>query len=160
MTTVIIENSQSKVAHSKGIDALIDESVCEALASEGFDFIDEVDVLLVDNEAIRILNRDYRNMDKATDVLSFPLYESAEEIFRQKEIGAPLLLGDIVISLEQAQIQGMEFGHGTEREIAYLTVHSVLHLLGYDHMDEDEKSRMREKEEEVMKRLKLERTER
>lgn len=154
---VIIENRQEKVGFSEAIGSLIKKSIEEALNYEGLDFIDEVDVLLVDNEAIKILNRDFRGVDKETDVLSFPMYDGIEDIMSQKESTAPMLLGDIVISLEQAKAQGLDFGHGIEREVSYLTVHSILHLLGYDHMQESDKKIMREKEKNIMMHMGIER---
>ncbi len=154
---VSIENSQGKMVCDEALKKLISISVKETLDYEGLDFIDEVDVLLVDNEAIRALNREHRNVDKETDVLSFPMYDCKEEIMEQKGSGIPVVLGDIVISLEKAKSQGEEFEHGTEREVSYLTVHSTLHLLGYDHMHEDEKMTMREKEKNIMKRMGIER---
>jgi probable rRNA maturation factor len=154
---VTIENQQKKVDFSEAMGSLIKKSIEEALNYEGLDFIDEVDVLLVDNESIRILNRDFRDVDKETDVLSFPMYDGIEDIMSKKESIAPMLLGDIVISLEQAKVQGLDFGHGIEREVSYLTVHSILHLLGYDHMQESDKKIMREKEKNIMMHMGIER---
>jgi len=154
---VIIENRQKIIDCCEGLDLLIKKSVEEALKYEGMDFIDEVDVLLVDNEAIRILNSEFRNVDKETDVLSFPMYDGIEDIRDQRKTAGPILLGDIVISLEQAEKQGKEFEHGMEREVSYLTVHSVLHLLGYDHMQESEKKIMREKEKKIMMHMGIDR---
>ncbi len=102
----------------------------------------------VDNEEIRELNREYRGVDRETDVLSFPM----EDEFL---VGGPILLGDIIISLEKALEQSVDFGHSLYREVAYLTAHSMFHLLGYDHMKEEEKNIMREKEKEIMRRLKI-----
>ncbi|MBK5251483.1 MAG: rRNA maturation RNase YbeY [Peptostreptococcaceae bacterium] len=154
---VIIENRQEKVDFREAIGRLIKKSIEETLNYEGLDFIDEVDVLLVDNEAIRILNRDFRDVDKETDVLSFPMYNGIEDIMSQRERIGPMLLGDIVISLERAKAQGLDFGHGIEREVSYLTVHSILHLLGYDHMQESDKKIMREKEKNIMMHMGIER---
>src|SRR6056297_1910326 len=150
---VSIENSQEKIVCGEDLEKLIRISIKETLEFEGLDFIDEVDVLMVDNEAIRVLNREHRNVDKETDVLSFPMYDSMEEIMEEMESERPVILGDIVISLEKAKSQGKEFEHGTEREVSYLTVHSTLHLLGYDHMKKKEKMIMRVKEKKIMKRM-------
>ena len=111
----------------------------------------EVSVLLADDEYIQELNRDYRGKDCPTDVLSFALDEGEEPAV----LGGPeeTLLGDIIISLETAARQAEEFGHSLERELAYLTVHGMFHLLGFDHETEQEKSVMREKEEEVLSAL-------
>ena len=108
----------------------------------------EVGVVFADDAYIRDLNREYRGIDKATDVLSFAL-EEGEELPVE---GGPdeVLLGDIVISLETAARQADEFGHSLERELAYLTVHGMLHLVGHDHMDEEEKTAMRRQEEHIL----------
>ena len=120
-------------------------------------------VRIVDDEAIRILNRDMRGIDKATDVLSFPLNDlrpgefDAAQCECDPETGR-CLLGDMALSLERCERQGEEFGHGFERELQYLAVHSTLHLLGYDHVDEGEMKRaMRAREKLVMQRLEAER---
>lgn len=112
-----------------------------------------VSVTFVSNEEIQELNRDYRGIDRVTDVLSFPLYESKLEFPEEGEI----CLGDVVICLEQAYLQADEFGHSVERELIYLFVHSLFHLMGYDHLVDDEKEEMRIQEEKVMQRLELER---
>ncbi|MBR5516560.1 MAG: rRNA maturation RNase YbeY [Firmicutes bacterium] len=113
----------------------------------------EISLTLVSLEEIRELNRDYRDVDKETDVLSFPQFEGVEDM---PEFGE-LCLGDVVICRDKVEEQAKEFGHSFERELIYLFVHSMLHLLGYDHMEEDEKAVMRAKEEEVMKVINLER---
>ncbi len=128
----------------------------KALSAEGIDKPCIISVMLTDDEGIRSINAEYRGIDRATDVLSFP---SAELIAgdtdyslldKDPETGA-FFLGDMAISLERCEAQGEEYGHGFEREISYLTVHSVLHLLGYDHIDEGaQKARMRAREKEIM----------
>ncbi|MBP2645738.1 MAG: metalloprotease ybeY [Firmicutes bacterium] len=117
----------------------------------------EVSVVFVDDEAIRELNRDYRGKDMATDVLSFALEEGEEP----EIIGGPeeALLGDIIISLETANRQAQEYGHSPERELAYLAVHGMLHLVGYDHEQEDDKAKMRRQEEEILMALGINRGE-
>ena len=118
----------------------------------------EVNVLAANNEAIHAINLDMRQVDKPTDVLSFPMFdltpgEPPDESFADPETGL-IPLGDMVISLEQAAAQAEEYGHSLEHELAYLTVHSVLHLLGYDHLDEGEqKRRMRQREKEIMEKI-------
>ena len=136
--------------------ALIKKAVNMALHAEGVDVPCLVSVMLTDDEGIRRVNREFRDVDRATDVLSFPLNELTPGAFdpadcdRDPESGA-LLLGDMMISVPRCEEQGREFGHGYEREIMYLTVHSVLHLLGYDHVDEGERKRqMRQREKEIM----------
>ena len=106
-------------------------------------------------EEIHELNREYRQVDSPTDVLSFPQFDDLDDLPEEGEI----MLGDVVICSDRAKEQAEEFGHSFEREIIYLFVHSVLHLLGYDHMDEDEKRIMRRREEEVMERIGLKREE-
>lgn len=113
----------------------------------------EISLSLAGDEEIRGLNRDYRGVDRVTDVLSFPQYEDLNELPREGDVP----LGDVVICPRRAREQAREFGHSEEREIVYLFVHSVLHLLGYDHMEEADKEEMRAREEAVMKRLGLER---
>ena len=109
----------------------------------------EISVTFVEAEEIRELNRDYRENDKVTDVLSFPQFDDLNDIPDFGEI----CLGDVVICKERAQEQAEEFGHSFQREIIYLFTHSILHLLGYDHMEEEEKQEMRAREEEVMTHL-------
>ena len=132
------------------------KAVKMALAAEGITEPCLVSVCLTDDEGIRGVNREFRAIDRATDVLSFPFNELTPGAFdaagceRDMESGR-ILLGDMMISLERCAAQGEEFGHGFEREIQYLTVHSILHLLGYDHVDEGEKKRqMREREKMIM----------
>lgn len=104
----------------------------------------ELSVLLTDDEGIRVINKQYRDVDRPTDVLSFPLGDADPETGR-------LLLGDMVLNVSRAEAQGAEYGHGAEHEISYLTVHSVLHLLGYDHVDEGPmKKEMRAREKAIM----------
>lgn len=111
----------------------------------------EISFSLVIPEEIQELNAEYRNIDKETDVLSFPMLEFPEdEDMLTYETGIPVMLGDIVISTTRAAEQAEAYGHSLEREICYLSVHSVLHLLGYDHMEEDEKRVMRAREKAIM----------
>ena len=125
------------------------KTIVEVLKVENFRENAEVSLSIVDKETIHKLNKDYRNVDRETDVLSFPM---DEETFDNE--GNPIfLLGDIVICLDVARNQAAEFGHSLEREMMYLICHSTLHLLGYDHIEEDDKAKMRAKEKEVMKNL-------
>ena len=124
-----------------------------ALHAEGVSRKCAVSVRLCDDEAIHEINRDYRGVDRATDVLSFPQFESVEDM---PEFGE-LCLGDVVICLDKVEEQAKEFGHSFERELIYLFVHSLLHLLGYDHMEEGEKQEMRQREEAVMSAIDLNR---
>ncbi|SHH65330.1 rRNA maturation RNase YbeY [Sporanaerobacter acetigenes] len=148
---IYIDNRQDKIEIDEKIEAIegiINQVIEECLKEEGYSIDVEVSVSFVDNEEIRELNREYRNVDSPTDVLSFPMEEDSLGLFTP-------LLGDIVISLERALEQSKEYGHSFEREIAYLTAHSMFHLLGYDHMTNEDKKVMREKEKSVMKTLKI-----
>lgn len=113
----------------------------------------EISLSFVSEEEIKELNKKYRGIDNHTDVLSFPLIEDFDCLNTEDEY----MLGDVVICLPQAYRQAEEYGHSPRREIVYLFVHSVCHLLGFDHMQEDEKKEMRQREEEVMSLLDLER---
>ena len=137
----------------------ISRAVRAALDVEGITEPCEVSVLLTDDEGIHALNKQFRQVDRATDVLSFPANNFVPGAFdpaiaeRNPKTGR-IMLGDMALSIEHARAQGEEFGHGTKREIQYLTAHSMLHLLGYDHMDEGEQKRqMREREKDIMARL-------
>ena len=144
--TVIITNEQDKIEIPADWEEIINKVAAICLKEEQIPEEAEVDLLFVDNEAIREMNREYRDNDSATDVLSFPMYEADEEIDDEDEI----LFGDIVISLERAQEQCEEYGHSLEREDMYLLEHGLLHLAGYDHMEEEEKKEMRAREEELL----------
>ena len=151
---VIISNRQKEIKIPTGIRMLIRRCCQAVLQTEGFPEEAEVSVSFISNEEIKNLNRDFRNVDSVTDVLSFPLGENGV-YDRNPESGA-LLLGDIVISMQKAEQQAELYGHSLQREVAYLTVHSMLHLLGYDHVNGGlEQVRMREREETVLAKLGL-----
>lgn len=138
--------------------AFIRRAVRTALAAEGVDFPCEVDVLVTGDEEIRELNREARQVDKATDVLSFPAFDLEPGELPGPEDADPgtglVPLGDMMISLEHVAAQAKEYGHSNRRELGYLVVHSVLHLLGYDHVDEGPmKAQMREREEAILGEL-------
>ncbi|WP_407386073.1 rRNA maturation RNase YbeY [Ruminococcus sp.] len=152
---VIITDAQKKVRIPTGLRMLVRRACIAVLREENFKGNAEVSVTFVDNEEIRSMNRKFRDIDAATDVLSFPLGENGE--YDLNPATGAKLLGDVVISLERARDQAEEFGHSLEREVCYLSVHSMLHLLGYDHMEPQEKAEMRMKEETVMTRIGLER---
>ncbi len=152
---VYVSRERKALGHNNSA-ALIKKAVRLALDAEGVDVPCEISVMLTDDEGIRSVNSEFRGIDRATDVLSFPLNEltpgefDPEECERDMDTGA-VMLGDMMISVPRCAAQGEEFGHGYEREIMYLTVHSVLHLLGYDHVDEGEmKRQMRAREKEIM----------
>lgn len=152
---IYFENSQDKKEITYKLKSLMRQSVEATLAYEGYANDCEVSITFTDNEGIRELNKSFRQIDSATDVLSFPLfdYEGGDE--------PPVdelrnMLGDIVISLERAEAQAEEFGHSFEREVAFLCVHSMLHLLGYDHVNgEEEEKDMRRRQTAVMDMLGL-----
>ena len=133
-------NRQKNVPVTKELRTLIKKCCLETLYEEGYNGSFEVSVTFTDNKGIREINREYRNIDKETDVLSFPATDAGESFTRSRET-ACFLLGDIVLSLEKAVSQAQEYGHSFEREAAFLTVHSMLHLLGYDHVKSEEEER-------------------
>lgn len=135
--TVLIKNDQKKIKMTPNLRRLVKRAVLAVLDFEDFGRRAEVSVTFTDNEGIHALNREYRNVDRPTDVLSFPLSDGED----YDTDGDAVLLGDIVISLERAQTQAEEYGHSFEREVAFLTVHSMLHLLGYDHETSPEDER-------------------
>ncbi len=153
---VVIENEQKSVKVPKGIRMLIRRCCTAVLAMENFESDAEVSVTLVDNEQIKALNKEHRNIDSETDVLSFPL--GVDGVYDINLNTGEAQLGDIVISFEKALEQAERYGHSLQREVGYLTVHSMLHLLGYDHENGGlELLRMREKEEQALTELGLKR---
>ena len=150
---------ETEVDGAEPYAALLRRVIPAALEAEGVPFPCEVDVLFTDDAGIQAINREQRDVDRPTDVLSFPLNELAPGEFdaaaceRDLDTGR-ILLGDMAFSLERCARQGEEYLHGFDHELMYLTVHSVLHLLGYDHVDEGEmKRQMREREKAIMARL-------
>lgn len=142
--------------------ALIRRTIRTALAAEGLTAPCEVDVLLTDDDGIHEINREMRQVDRPTDVLSFPEFELAPGRLPDPEDADPgtglIPLGDMVLSMERVAAQAREYGHSKRRELSYLVTHSVLHLLGYDHLDEGPmKAQMRAREEAIMALLGLER---
>ena len=146
--TVYFENGQALHAVDAALERLVESAVRATLAYEGVTSDAEVSVTFTDNAGIQALNAEYRGIDRATDVLSFPLFEDAGD--------GTKMLGDIVLSLEKCAEQAAEFGHGFARECAFLTVHSTLHLLGYDHeTGEADELDMRRRQTEIMETLGL-----
>ena len=159
MVELIIENEQNKEAFTNELEAVV-RAVCEkVMECEECDFDAQISLTLTDNENIKIINNEFRSIDAPTDVLSFPMLEFDEEgqiIDNEFEYDNDLImLGDIVISLERAREQSIEFGHSFKREIAFLCAHSMLHLLGYDHISENEERIMIEKQENVLNSLNI-----
>jgi probable rRNA maturation factor len=163
---IYIDNRQEKFEVTNDFEKTLQQVIDYTIKKET-DLDDyQVSMIFVDNEEIKNINNVQRNIDKETDVLSFPMLEYDEEkVYKECYLDYDfddsyfdedsLVLGDIVLSLEKVEQQSREFNHSFIREAAYLTVHSVLHLLGYDHMDEDDKIRMRKKEEELLNGLKI-----
>ncbi len=150
----------SDVELPEGMEDHVKRVILTALAAQGMNLPCEINVLLTDDAGIQALNKRMRGIDQATDVLSFPMFDIPEGYLPSALCSDPdtglIALGDMCISLERARAQAAEFGHSLEREVSYLTVHSVLHLLGYDHTDEGvRKARMREREEAILAELGL-----
>ena len=149
-------DEQDKYSAGRKMKALIEKAIRGTLECEKFERDVVVSVTFTDNEGIREKNREFRDIDRATDVLSFPMYDMANG--DMPEEGMDCELGDIVLSLERAAEQAVEFGHSYERECAFLTVHSMLHLLGYDHVNsEEEDEEMRAHQRVIMTHIGLER---
>lgn len=151
---VIITNDQKTVKIPTGMRMIVRRSCNAVLRMENFEGSAEINVTFVDNEKMQSINKKHRQIDKPTDVLSFPLGENGKYDINP-ETGAKIL-GDVIISIEKAVEQAKKYGHTLRREVAFLTTHSVLHLLGYDHEASGmEKVHMREKEEKIMALLGL-----
>lgn len=160
------DNRQSKIEVTDELIELINEVCQQSLEAEERNSPYQISLLFVDNDEIREINRDTRGIDKATDVLSFPMLDyPKDKVFKDvyksvkfNEIyldGEELVLGDMVLSLERAREQSIEYNHSFNREVCYLVVHSILHLLGYDHMENEEKKKMRQREEEILGNLNI-----
>ncbi|MBP3857612.1 MAG: rRNA maturation RNase YbeY [Ruminiclostridium sp.] len=150
-------NRQRIVPVTKELRTLVKRSVSETLYEEGYKGDFEVSVTFTDNAGIREINKEYRDIDRETDVLSFPMTGEGEEFTVNPETDC-YMLGDIVISLEKALAQAEEYGHSFRREVAFLTVHSMLHLLGYDHeRSEEEEREMFGKQDIVLEAMGLDR---
>jgi len=151
--SVLVNNLQKKVAVDESLVDLLSEAVQAVLKDEGYREDAEVSLVFVDDDYIQELNNNYRGVDSPTDVLSFAMLEGESLPEEEEEV----ILGDVIISLETAERQAREYGHSFQREVAYLTLHGVLHLLGYDHQEEEDRRRMREREEEILAGLELSR---
>ncbi|NFR86216.1 MULTISPECIES: rRNA maturation RNase YbeY [unclassified Clostridium] len=165
---IYVDNRQEKMEVSDEFTNHLEKVIEFALKEEGVNISSEISLLFVDNEEIREINNETRNIDRATDILSFPMLDYQEkkvfkEVYTENDFseadfdGDDLVLGDVVLSLERALEQSKEYNHSYEREASYLVVHSVLHLLGYDHMEEEDKVKMRKREEEILTALDIRR---
>ncbi|MBE7030077.1 MAG: rRNA maturation RNase YbeY [Ruminococcaceae bacterium] len=155
---IFMEDTQSFREVDEALTGLVEKVINQTLVYEKFDHKVEVSVLFVDNEQIREINNDFRQIDAPTDVLSFPMltFDNKRVIDEAGDsyLGT-LVLGDIIVSLERAAAQAEEYGHSFEREVGFLVCHSTLHLLGYDHENEEERADMRMREEAVLEQLAL-----
>ena len=150
-TVIDIENNQGEIEITSTIENIIRDCINKTLDMERFRMKTMVSVSLVDNDIIRDVNLEYRDVDSDTDVLSFPMLEIHDI---DPDVGA-VILGDIMISMEKAEVQAKEYGHSFERELGFLIVHGMLHLLGYDHMEQEERDIMRSREEAILEALSL-----
>ena len=159
---VSFRNEQDKIKITFGLKRLIKKALKTGLLVMGWDSKVDISVMFTDNEGIRVLNKEHREIDRETDVLSFPLieYDEAGEYIESSldysEKGN-LCMGDIVLSLEKALSQAEEYGHSFERETGFLTEHSLLHLIGYDHMTEEEEKAMFTFQKEILDKMGLKR---
>ena len=153
---LLIDNRTEELLTAELEEAIL-KAAAESLKYEAFDENCEISVSIVDNEEIRQINKQFRNIDRATDVLSFPMltFEEGEEA--EVNENDEIILGDIIISLERAREQAEEYGHTLLREVGFLAVHSTLHLLGFDHMEEPYTSVMRSREKEILDKMDLHR---
>ncbi len=156
-------DTEVDIVNKKLVDCIVRRAIKCCLKLEGINLACEVNVLLTNDAGIQIINREQRQIDAPTDVLSFPMLElTAGQVLSDmdgvEEPSGRIVLGDMVISLERVKAQALEYGHSKTRELSYLVVHSVLHLLGYDHLDEGmEKALMRGREEAILYHLNIER---
>ena len=150
--TVLIDNRTDWVLDDV-FERLFNDVVLESLKFENFDTQCEVSISIVDNSEIKNINKQFRHIDKETDVLSFPQLTFEEGEVADVNENDEIILGDIIISIEKAISQAEEYGHGLRREIAFLTAHSMLHLMGYDHMEPEERDIMFEKQEKILGNL-------
>ena len=162
------DNRQNSIEVTDDLINIINEVCDVALKDEEVTIPYQISLLFVDNNEIREINNETRGIDKVTDVLSFPMLDYPENmvfknVYKNKKFneiyldGEELVLGDMVLSLERAKEQRIEYNHSFEREVCYLVVHSILHLLGYDHMDDEDKAKMRTREEEILGKLNIKR---
>ncbi len=158
MNEITIQNEQEKIKTDKELENLICSVINKTIEEENFKYEAIVSVTVTDNESIHKLNAEHRNIDRETDVLSFPVLEfnGGDAVIDSGDMfDGKVILGDIVLSAEKALEQSREYGHSFEREVGFLVCHSTLHLLGYDHINDDERAVMRQKEEHTLEILKL-----
>ncbi|GAA0122195.1 MAG: rRNA maturation RNase YbeY [Clostridium argentinense] len=165
---IFLDNRQDKIEITEELEKKIVEIIEYTLKEEGVNIPSEISIIFIDNEEIRVINKEQRDIDKITDVLSFPMLDYEEgKVFKDMYLDyefdfcdlneGNLVLGDMALSLEKALEQSEEYGHSFIREVMYLVVHSILHLLGYDHIDENDKILMRKREEEILNKFNINR---
>ncbi|GAA0747313.1 rRNA maturation RNase YbeY [Clostridium oceanicum] len=161
---IYLDNRQNKIQVDENLESTLKKIIDYALKEEKVSVDYEVSVIFIDNEEIKNINKECRNIDKVTDVLSFPMLPYKEgKVYKDCYLNyefddsdldeGRLVLGDIALSLERAKEQSIEYKHSFLREACYLTIHSILHLLGYDHMEEEEKNIMRKREEAILEKF-------
>ncbi|WP_461612673.1 rRNA maturation RNase YbeY [Clostridium sp. Marseille-QA1073] len=165
---IFLDNRQDKIEMAEELENKIKDIIEYTLKEEGVNIPFEISIIFIDNEEIRKINKEQRDIDKATDVLSFPMLDYEDgKVFKEMYLDyefdfcdlneGNLVLGDMALSLEKAAEQAEEYGHSFIREVMYLVVHSILHLLGYDHMEENDKVLMRKREEEILNKFNINR---
>lgn len=153
-----VQINYNNIEENEEYNKIINTVVKECFEEEGLDNIKiYINIILTNPEEIKRINKEYRNIDKETDVLSFPMFqkEEIEGLIKKKENIVTDILGDVVISIPRVYEQAEEYNHSFERELSYMVVHGFYHLMGYDHMEEEEKKIMRQKEENVLQKLNI-----
>lgn len=153
-----VQINYNNIEENEEYNKIINTVVKKCFEEEGLDNIKiYINIILTNPEEIKRINKEYRNIDKETDVLSFPMFqkEEIEELIKKKENIVTDILGDVVISIPRVYEQAEEYNHSFERELSYMVVHGFYHLMGYDHMEEEEKKIMRQKEENVLQKLNI-----
>ena len=154
----IIQIIYENIEEEKEIQQIIENVVKECFKQENIKEEFYISFTLTNDETIKQINKKYRNIDKPTDVLSFPMFEKKEiEQILKNKIGHKEILGDIIISIPKVNKQAKEYEHSFKRELAYLVVHGFYHLMGYEHIEEEDKIQMRKKEESILTKLKIQR---
>ena len=147
--TLLLDNRSGQQLDERKVE-LMEKAALSALEYENFDTKCEISLSVVNNSEIKEINGQFRGIDRETDVLSFPQLTFAQGEYIARNEKEEIILGDIIISLEKAEAQAVEYGHSLERELCFLVVHSMLHLLGYDHINSDEEKVMFQKQEEIL----------
>lgn len=153
-----VQINYNNIEENEKYNKIIHTVIEKCFEEEGLDKLNiYINIILTNPEQIRKINKEYRNIDKETDCLSFPMFEKEEieELIKQKEHVTLDILGDVVVSITKVYEQAEEYNHSFERELAYMIVHGFYHLMGYDHMEEEEKNIMREKEENILQNLNI-----